>query len=56
METKTHRYRIEWLHNGQWRMEWGHLGTFDTYDDADKARRSKDYDNVKTRIVMIKGK
>jgi hypothetical protein len=47
------KYRIEWLHNGNWRMELNHKGEYDSKQAAERAARSNDYGGLKTRIVEI---
>lgn len=45
------KYRIEWKHNFQWRMEENNEGTFDTLVQANNARHQYPYDKVETRVT-----
>lgn len=47
------RYRVEWIHNYQWRMAWDHHDTYDTKEKAIKASKGKDFENIETRIVKV---
>lgn len=50
---KQFLYRVEWKHNGQWRMEENGIGTFKTLAEAKKAQKSRAYERVETRIVKL---
>lgn len=51
------KYRVEWMHNGQWKMDEDNSNTFDLRADAEKAelamiRASKNH-KMETRIVEV---
>lgn len=56
MKTKKAKrkiYQVQWLHNGQWRIELNNIGDFPTKEAAQKATQSRAYKNVQTRIVEV---
>jgi hypothetical protein len=48
------RYRIEWMHNGNWRMEENGGGVYATLEEAEVARKNDSYRGLTTRIVEVR--
>ncbi|QOR55566.1 MAG: hypothetical protein UMS36scaffold28_56 [Phage 59_13] len=51
----TKRYRAEWLHNGQWKMDEDGSGTFATRSRADRhnAQVKAKYPSLEVRVVEV---
>lgn len=49
-------YRVEWMHNGQWRMAENDAETFSTREAAERHLKTlkKKYPKLETRIVDLK--
>lgn len=52
---KEKEYRVEWMHNYQWRMDLDQHGTFSSKEKAEKHRdeMQKKYLEMKIRIVEV---
>lgn len=48
------KYRIEWQHNGQWKMDYAPVGVFGTRDEAVIALTKPEYSGLTTRIVEVR--
>lgn len=46
-------YRVEWKHNGNWKMDYPPKGTFPTRAAAELAAKSVEYKKLETRIVKV---
>lgn len=53
MKNKTKKYRIEWMHNCNWRMDDIPGYTFETVDEAAEEIRTQ-FVGMQTRIVEVK--
>lgn len=53
---KKKRYRIEWMHNYQWRMEWNEGLVFETKKEALEKLKEPEFSKLQVRIVELEVK
>ena len=49
------KYRIDWMHNGQWRMD-DEPKLYDFMSDADMAALGPQYADLTTRVTPVEAK